>query len=74
MQVNFTELGKRAAAQRFSAAHWEADFALEALMEVPDQYKIISRLGLLGNAQLPAPSQSVRVIPPPSKLWVGASH
>lgn len=65
LQVNFTELGKRAAAQSFSASKWEADFALAALMELPDQYKTISAMGMLGNDRLLVPGHNVRVIPAP---------
>jgi hypothetical protein len=33
----------------WTTARWEADFALGALMEVPDQYATIIRMGMLGN-------------------------
>eukprot|EP00877_Chromochloris_zofingiensis_P001497 jgi/Chrzof1/11348/Cz05g33090.t1 len=43
--VNFTEINTM---YRHDASRKEAQFALRALMEIPDQYREIQRLGLLG--------------------------
>ena len=44
VQVNFTKLGAVAQQRGYSAAKWEADFALAALQEIPDQFAIIQKL------------------------------
>jgi hypothetical protein len=59
--VNFSEIGRQAEVQKWSAAKWEAEFALKALMEVPEQYAIIVDQGLLGSSQPGREATPVRV-------------
>jgi hypothetical protein len=58
--VNFTELAERAAKQNAPAAKWEAEFALEALVELPDQYSMLVKRGMIGRCpDKPLPVTSV---------------
>lgn len=58
--VNFTEVAYRYPAD---STQREAAFALKALMEIPDQYKAIQSLKLLGKTALSRPRQTP--LPPP---------
>lgn len=66
--VNFTELAEKAKRQKFDAAKWEAAFAHQALMEIPEQYIKIKEMRLLGRCpdQLPPGADMVRVFDPPA--------
>jgi hypothetical protein len=63
VQVDFTKIGIRASERGYDAKKWEADFALNALMEIPEQYKIIRNLGLLGKKNFNRPLTLVNVVP-----------
>lgn len=62
--VNYTKIAQKAAIQKFDQSKWEAAFALLALMEVPEQYKEIKRLGLMKNLP-PTPAPVITVHEPP---------
>ena len=49
---------------RPGTAAWDAEFALASLMEVPEQYATVKRLGLLGSRPKTMPP-ATRVLPPP---------
>ena len=50
---------------RPGSAAWDAEFALASLMEVPEQYATVKRLGLLGSRPKAMPP-ATRVLPPPA--------
>lgn len=63
--VNFHQIMLEARAAR---SNQQAAFALHALMELPEQYKLIRQLGLLSpetTPQVPTPRSPVRVLQPP---------
>mmetsp|Transcript_3799 Transcript_3799/g.9493 ORF Transcript_3799/g.9493 Transcript_3799/m.9493 type:complete len:509 (-) Transcript_3799:566-2092(-) len=60
--VNFTEIA--AGPLRHDPPRMEAQFALRALMEIPEQYKLIQKLGMLGR-QRPLRIQPAPPLDPP---------
>lgn len=61
--VNFTQIMQR----NFPSAQKEANFALAALMEIPDQYKAIQEQSLLSNPVGKSPGVKP-LLPPPKVL------
>jgi E3 ubiquitin-protein ligase RGLG len=62
--VNFTRLAENAAKNGWTREKWEADFAMKALTEVPEQFASILRHGMLGvcpDNEVP----EVKVLEPP---------
>lgn len=56
-------LAKRGGSLEYCPPAAEAQFALDALMEVPDQYRFINQLGLMGRSQQPRHAP-IHIVPP----------
>lgn len=68
--VNFVEVMTQAAVYGNNTEKIEAHFAVHALMEIPEQYSIIQKLGLMNpvNSRLRVDESQVLVQPPPQSI------
>lgn len=68
--VNFQKIMDQAKVYENNRAKKEAHFAVHALMEVPEQYKLVQKLGLmkLANSNIQIDRSKQMVVPPPATV------